>query len=81
MEVGLSHENHFKTSLSLKTTVKSMLNIYLTSVFQILIAKQKSSLQVLESSSDQDHADGNDECRSIGAFEEAVYMLLAHHMV
>jgi hypothetical protein len=42
------------------------------SVCQFLSAEQKSSLQVLESSNSQDHADGNDECRGIGAPEKAI---------
>jgi hypothetical protein len=41
-------------------------------VCQFLIAEQKSSSQVLESSNNQDHADGNDECCGIGAPEKAI---------
>jgi hypothetical protein len=38
-----------------------MLHTYWTSVRKFLSAEQKSSMQVLESSSYQDHADGNVE--------------------
>jgi hypothetical protein len=37
-----------------------------------LSAEQKLSLQVLESSKDQDHGDGNVECSGIGNPEEAI---------
>jgi hypothetical protein len=41
MEAGLSCEHFFKISLSPKTTVKSMLHTYWTSVCKFLNAEQK----------------------------------------
>jgi hypothetical protein len=68
---GLQCERFFKT-LSPKPTFKSMLlNTYWTSVCVLLSAAQKSSMQVLESSNDPAHADGNIERGSIDASEEA----------
>jgi hypothetical protein len=51
-----------------------MLHAYWTSVCIFLIAEQKSSLHILQrkSSNDQDHADGNIDCRSIDASEETI---------
>jgi hypothetical protein len=44
-----------------------MLHTHWTSVYEFLTDEQKSSVQVLESSNDQDHADVNVTCRSIDA--------------
>jgi hypothetical protein len=41
-------------------------------VCKFLSANQESSLQVLESFNDQDHTDGNVECRGIDVSEEAI---------
>jgi hypothetical protein len=41
-------------------------------VCKFLSAEQKSSMQVLESSNDQDHADGNVERCGIDRLEEAI---------
>jgi hypothetical protein len=71
MQAQLLCEHFFKT-LSPKTTVKSMLHTHWTSVYKFLSDEQESSVQVLESSNDQDHADANVACRSIDASEEAI---------
>jgi hypothetical protein len=53
----------FSKLLSPTITVESMLHIYLTQVCKFPSADQTSSFQVvLESSNDQDHADGNVQC-------------------
>jgi hypothetical protein len=57
MAAGLLCEQFFKTLLSPKTTVESMLHMYGTSVCKPLNAEQKSSLQVLESSNHKYHGD------------------------
>jgi hypothetical protein len=49
-----------------------MLHTYWSSVCEVLSAQQKSSMQVVESSNDQDHAEGNVEHCSIDAFEEVI---------
>jgi hypothetical protein len=49
-----------------------MLRTCWASVGKFLSADQKSSMQVLESSNDQDHADGNVECRGIDASGENI---------
>jgi hypothetical protein len=49
-----------------------MLHTYWSSVCEVLSAQQKSSMQAVESSNDQDHAEGNVEHRSIDAFEEVI---------
>jgi hypothetical protein len=59
--------------VSPKTTViKSTLHTYWTPFCKILSAEQKSSMQVLESSIDEDHAVGDVERRGIDASEEAI---------
>jgi hypothetical protein len=60
----------FKTLLSPKPAVKSMLQI-LDFSLQIPSAQQSPSLQVLEPSNDQDHADGIVEYRGCHASQEA----------
>lgn len=72
MEGGLFCEHFFKTLLSSETTVKSMLHASWTSVSKIISAEQKCSLQVLESSNNQDHADGRVEGRDTDASEKAI---------
>jgi hypothetical protein len=69
---GVQYEQFFKTWLSPKTTLKSMLHTYWISVCEFLSAVQTSSVQTaLESSSDTGHADGHVERRGIDASEEA----------
>jgi hypothetical protein len=49
-----------------------MLHAYWTSVCKFLSAEQKSSVQLLESSNNQEHADGNVQRRGIDDSEEAI---------
>jgi hypothetical protein len=49
-----------------------MLHSYWTFVCKFRSVEKKPSLQVLDSSNDQDHAEGNVECPGIDASEEAV---------
>lgn len=65
-------EHLFKTVLSPKPTIKSMLHIYWNSIRKLLSAEQKSSMQVLESSHDQDHAGWVVERRGVDASIEAI---------
>jgi hypothetical protein len=58
--------------LSSRATVKSVLHTYWTFVCKFLIPEQKSSMQALESSHGQDHADGNVEHHGIDASQEAI---------
>jgi hypothetical protein len=72
MEARLSCEHFFNALSSPNTSAKSMLHTCWTSVCNFRSAEQISSLQMfLESSNDQDHADGNVECRGTGASREA----------
>jgi hypothetical protein len=71
MEARLLCE-HFSRHFLQKTAVESVLHTYWTSVGKFLRAEQKSSMQVLESSNNYDHADGNVERRGIGAPREGI---------
>jgi hypothetical protein len=72
MEAGLLCEHFFKALLPPKITDKSMLSSYWASVCKFLSAAQKASVQVWESSNDQDHADRHVERRSIDPSKEAI---------